>query len=186
MATSGNCDPPLLSTRQQILSTVGTVFIAKGRRITLVNIFNCYIYSMSSISSKFKSGDDFQSLEPRIHRMSDFKRVKEILDLIQFVTILYSRFLLLSTFALRVLITYSVSRLAPPYGVKKRGLKGPCSISIIPWLYNRFFSFSFRSKFFCMAWHKWVKHPYIEKCSLIILPKPADANIETCIIGCVR
>ena len=109
MATSGNCDPPLLSTRQEILSTVDTVFIAKGRRITLVNIFNCYIYS---ISSKFKSGDDFQSLEPQIHIMSDFKRMHEILDLIQFVTILYSRFLLRATFALRVLITNSAFRQA--------------------------------------------------------------------------
>ena len=156
MATFGNCDPSLLSTRQQILSTVGTVFIAKGRRITLVNIFNCYIYSMSSISSKFKSGDDFQSLEPRIHRMADFRRMNEILDLIQFVTVLYSRFLLHATFALRILMTNSVSRLAPPYGVKTRGLKDPCSISITRWLYNRFFSFSFRSKFFCRVEVRWL------------------------------
>ena len=80
---------------------------------------------MSTKSSKFKSGDDFQSLEPRIHRMADFKRMNEILDLIQFVTMLYSRLLLLATFALRVLITNFVSQLAPPYGVKTRGLKDP-------------------------------------------------------------
>ena len=139
MATSGNCDPQLLSTRKQILSTVGTVFIAKGRRITKVNMVNCYIYSMSSMSSKFKSGDDFQSLEPRMQRIADFKRIKEILALTQFVTTLQSRFLLLATFALRVLITNSVSRLAPPYGVKTRGLKDPCSISITRW-FTIFFS----------------------------------------------
>ena len=89
--------------------------------LTEVNMINCYIY-FSSISS-LKSGDDFQSLDQRIQRMTDFNRI-------QFVTTLYLRFLLLATFALRVLITNSVSRLAPSYGVKTRGLKDPCCISI--------------------------------------------------------
>ena len=46
-------------------------------------------------------------------------------------------------------------------------LKDPCFISITRWLYNRFFSFSFRSKFFCRVEIRWLganqfKHPYIK------------------------
>ena len=56
---------------------------------------------MSLMSSKFKSGDDFKSFDPRMQRIADFKRIKEILALTQFVTTLWSRFFLLATFALR-------------------------------------------------------------------------------------
>ena len=98
---------------------------------------------------------DFDLLDPLKHITADLSRLKDSLDLNQWIMVLYVMFFRSASFCASSVMNLSASLPVPPYGVNTRGLKEPCSISITRWLYIRFFSFSLLLKAVSSFWFRW-------------------------------
>ena len=93
------------------------------------------------ISAPLKS--EFNSclavLEPLTHNTAYLNKLKDTFSLCQLIAILQSICFFSDSFRTSSVRNRSASLLFSPHGENTRGLKEPCSTSIICWLYCRFF-----------------------------------------------